>query len=699
MFEFGNKARSSVQVIGKSNMGQGTSKGIHNNGVNTTASVDRYLPNNETLDSASLLDELIPQSEDGLLKIFRTIAKTDSVGGPVIDMISSFAWSDGSLSGISDPEIMSFYDEAFHMIDPQSFLPQATQSYLTDGKIVGSLIYDSDRGTFTDLISQDPLYLDFIPIPINGFDPKINYKGNANFKKFINSNDPRDELAKARIPKLLSDKLGMGGKVPLEPLNTLYVPRIVNPFDWLGTSLLWRILPFYALEKALWNASIASARRRARSITHIKCGIQDYWEPTQADLDNIVNYFMQSEEDPVGAYVITRDGVETNDVRQANDFWKISEEWDMLTSGKTRALGFSEALLSGDTAIGTSEQATALFIESVKILRNDITNRIFYRKMFANIARAHGFVRKKDTESTAHAINRMDATFNTLCKQIKVTGSVNGPGTYMVKSGLTVDQALDIAYKDLLIPQITWKKQLSPTKDDSYMQLLQTLEEKGVPISKKQWASAGGLDITKQIEDMDEDLLMQEMIQKKLAKKPKGEESEEDEDTGKDEEDEDGWAGASTTKISGIANIFDNVVRPNKSTFFGVGPKRLRKAVRTLFKSDLGILNSSKEVKRVLSQYYEGSNNKVEAACYLLNRSLLTDVLISPSFLTKVATRIDDRLKITKESKKIKGLMKEQTFLYSQMAKHNKKKKVINIPNAGPDKITGSRIYAGLSRN
>jgi len=690
MFRFGSRFNGAI--YGKTgydttNMGNGSQKGIRSS--ETTATTNRYLPNNETLDSASVLDELTPQSAEGQLKIFRTIAKTDAVGGPAIDMLSSFPWSDCVLSGVKDKNVSSFYEQAVQMLDPQTFLPQATASYLTDGKIVDSLIYDSDVGTFIDFIPQDPMYLDFEPIPIRGFDPKVNYKGNPDFKKFFKSTDSRDSLARLRVSTLLADKLSSGGKVPLEPLNTLYVPRMVSPFDWLGTSMLWRILPFYAIEKALWNASIASARRRARSITHIKCGIQDYWEPTQQDLDNIVDLFMQSEEDPVGAYVITRDGVETNDVRQAQDFWKLSEEWDMLTAGKTRALGMSEALLSGDTAIGTSEQATALFLESIKVMRSDLTNRIFYRKIFANIARAHGFVKKDTFESTASALNKMDDNFHKLVKNYVVTGAVNGAGEYTVKGGLTVEQAYDIAYKDLLIPEITWRKPLSAIKDDSYLQMLQTLEEKGIPISKKTWSSAAGFDIYKQIEDMDEDLKIQKLIQDKLGKK-KSEE--------KEEEEEGDWGTESSThSITGVAEVFDSLVRPSgKITFFGVGPNKLRKAVKQLFGKGMEILNDEKAVKNQLSSFYDGNQNKVEAACYLLNRGLVTDVRISKVFLNKVLERINERM-TTSKAKDLKKLVYERNFVYSQMMKYVKNKKKFNIPKSCPDTLKGSQIYSGIT--
>lgn len=685
MFRFGNRftgasySKSAFDTTKRSNIANGTQKSF----TQTTASVNRYLPNNETLDSSSLLDELTPQTDDGQLKIFRTIAKTDAVGGPAIDMLSSTPWSDATLSGIQDKEVLSFYEQAFNMLDPQTFLPQATSSYLTDGKIVASLIYDSTAGTFVDFIPQDPMYLEVEPIPVKGFDPKVNYKGNPVFKKFFKSNDERDQLAKDRISSALADKLASGGKVPLEPLNTLYVPRVTNPFDWVGTSMLWRILPFYAIEKALWNASIATARRRARSITHIKCGIQDYWEPTQDDLDNIVNLFMQSEEDPVGAYVITRDGVETNDVRQAQDFWKLSEEWDMLTAGKTRALGLSEALMSADTALATAEQGMILFIERIKVLRAELTNRIFYRKIFANIARAHGFVKKDKFETTASALDKMDKKFKT----IVASGSINGNGVYTCKGGLTLEQAYDIAYKDLLIPEINWRKQLTPSKDSTYLELLNTLEEKGIPISKKQWAAAGGLDLSKQIEDIEEDLKFQKLITEKLG----------DKKTSNDSEDEEGWgAESSAHPITGVAEVFDNLVVPNgKKTFFGVGPNKLRKAVKQLFSNSVEIFNDEKEVKSALSSYYDGNETKVEAACYLLNRGLITDVKISKDFLTKVAERIENSM-ATAKGKELKNLVYERNFVYSQLAKHNTNKKRLEIPSSCPDKLVGAHIYSGL---
>ena len=700
-FSFANNSDGFIVSKSKSTKVTGSTKKIYANEhksdeTQVTASMNRYLPNNESLDATSVLDDITPKSEDGQLRLFRSIAKTDAVGGPAIDLISGTAWSDGIVTGIKDKEILYYYEASFNAINPHTYMIHATNSYLTDGKIVASLIYDSNKGHFTDMIPQDPMYLKFEPIPIKGFDPKINYKGNSEFKKFFQSTDPRDVLAKNRIPSDLAKKLAMGGNVPLEPLNTLYVPRVTSPFDYLGTSMLWRILPFYAIEKALQNASISSARRRARSITHIMCGIQDYWEPTQQDLDAIGNLFMQSEEDPAGAYVVTRDGIQTSDVRPGNDFWKLSEEWDMLTSGKTRALGLSEALLSGDTSLAVAEQGMILFIEQVKNLRDELTNRIFYHKIFANIARAHGFVKKDKFESTAHAINRMDKTFNEAIKDgIEVTRTVTGGTQYVTKAGLTLEQAYDIAYQDLLIPEIMWKKQLNPAKDSTYFDMLSTLEEKGVPISMSQWAAAGGLDINKQIDDLDNDIEIQKLIQQKLAKKPKDENKEEE--SGEDLD----WAGASTQVIgaTGVADVFDSLVNSDgRKTFFGVGPKRLRKAAEAILsKNDMKILNDTWNVKNILSSVFDGNTTKINASCYLLNRALITDVKIDKPFLTKVISRIADRIK-NDDGSRLRGLMKERNYCYSEMAKHNPKNKLNIDLSRTKDNIDVNSInlYSGI---
>jgi intein/homing endonuclease len=121
-----------------------------------------------------------------------------------------------------------------------------------------------------------------------------------------------------------------------------------------------RIVGLWALEKALMDATVTAARRRAGTILHVTAGIDEVWEPADAELDMIGNLFIQADEDPVGAVVTTRTGVQAQEIRQGGQIWKISDEWAFLSEAKMRALGISDAILDGSACmVGTTLIPTA----------------------------------------------------------------------------------------------------------------------------------------------------------------------------------------------------------------------------------------------------------------------------------------------------------------------------------------------------
>ena len=120
---------------------------------------------------------------------------------------------------------------------------------------------------------------------------------------------------------------------------------------------------------------MTSARRRSRSILHVKAGIDNLWEPSPQELDNIAGMFIVADQDPVGAVVATRTGVDTSEVRSGNDFYKWSDEWALLNEGKLRALGANDALLTGDATYSNQESARMFFMERALNLRNTLSCR------------------------------------------------------------------------------------------------------------------------------------------------------------------------------------------------------------------------------------------------------------------------------------------------------------------------------------
>jgi len=377
-------------ALSASGFGAGASGGSGGGGGAFSASNnDRYNPIRDYLGDGTIAEEWLPTDAAGLDKMFMLLYHRD-ISGTIVDLMAELMWGEFDLMGVKDPAILKIYEDSIGSCDVQTLNPMFTRQYCVLGKFVSSFIFDSKRGIFRDIAGYDPDFLRLTPIPIRGFDPKIDLIPSPALRSFMHSMDPRDIDARKVFPDSFIEAVrsaaggsgggGFGGGspmgfsnygmaagsnpgaqmpgLPLDPVNTLFVARRVFPHDYIGTSLFTRLITFWALEKALVNATLSSSRRRIRSIAHVTCGIDNLWEPSPAELDNIAGMFIQADDDPAGAVVTTRTGVNINEVRGGTDFYKWSDEWTLLNEGKLRVLGANDALLclAGDTLVPTKER-------------------------------------------------------------------------------------------------------------------------------------------------------------------------------------------------------------------------------------------------------------------------------------------------------------------------------------------------------
>lgn len=352
-------------------------------GASSSSIVDSYNPVRDRLEEGSIVEDWIPRDASGLDEMFKLMYNRDYIAGVVVDLLAEMVWSEYDLVGIEDPTILNIYRDSMEALDIMTIGPEIAKEFMVIGRSISSMIFNKERGVFDDIICHDPSFCQLTPIPIKGFDPKINLVPSPAMRQFIESNDPRDIDARKALPDSYLNAMRaassgggsarssgfspkqnyMGAQntsamgVPLDPINTLFLPRRSFGYDTIGTSLFTRLITFWALEKSLINATMASARRRVRSILHVKTGIDNVWEPSAQEMDNIAGMFIQADEDPVGAVVVTRTGVDTSEIRSGQDFYKWADEWSLLNEGKLRALGANDALLclSGDTLIPTTE--------------------------------------------------------------------------------------------------------------------------------------------------------------------------------------------------------------------------------------------------------------------------------------------------------------------------------------------------------
>jgi len=335
--------------------GSGTGRNLTSGGQ---YDVSRYNPVHDHLEIGSLIEDWMPRDASGLHQMWRLIYLRDAIVGPAIDLYSNLPYSECRLTGIDDPAILRVYQDTMERLDIVTMMPELVKEFLTIGKFCSSLIFDSRKGVFVDWTHHDPDFLRIEPIPVRGFDPKIDLVASPAMKNFLHSMDERDVAVRDQLPDEYFAQFEKQGTYQLNPLSTIFVPRRSSPYDYVGTSFLTRIVSFWALEKSLIESTVTNARRRTRSILHVTAGLENMWEPTEEELEAISGLFIQADEDPIGAVVTTRTGVETSEVRGGADFWKLSDEWAFLTEGKMRALGISDAFLclAGDTYIPTVER-------------------------------------------------------------------------------------------------------------------------------------------------------------------------------------------------------------------------------------------------------------------------------------------------------------------------------------------------------
>lgn len=614
-----------------------------NRATAATTQVDRYNPNQEGLDKDGLLDDITPKSDEAIARLFDRIYQSDAVSGSAIDMLRTFAWSDWTLSGIKDPEVMKLFTDALEMFNPVVTMPEIHGEALKQGRSISSLVFSEDRGTWVDIIPHTAQSCLLTPVPIRGFDPLVDVITTPEMRAFVESRDERMREPQKRIPDRLL-KAFKSGKTQLDPLTTLFVPRRVSMTDWKGTSLYWRILPYFAIEKALLQSTITNARRRTRSILHAQVGIDNVWEPTDDELMQVTTLFLQTEEDPAGAVLATRNGINVSEVRSGSDHWKISEEQDQLRAAKLNALGMSESILSGEANFNTMDATLTMFVEGQKVSRTHFTNVVIYRMLFAQIARAHGLIKS----DTSHA----DASYG-----------VRTGGRTVHGSPMSTSEALAIPFKDLQMPMIHWTKNLSPQSDQAYMDVLEKAEGKKVPITISMWASAAGIDLQQVIETLPDDKKMRDRLAKFAPKPPEG---------------EGGFGGGGGAFGSTIYSPFmvDDLGIAAMASIVGIGPDQTLFGVKLQKVQDVfDMVTANHRAMEILHdwpalesmiRHEVDTPEQVEAVKYLFARAGYAKCPVDSKFLVKVGEQIAVEAETSGQTKeRLKLIRDEMTIIAS----------------------------------
>lgn len=460
------------------------------------------------IDVDPLLEGMAYDTDDKhLFNVYRDIYNFDPICGSYVDMVSTLPYDEFSFGGAKDALLEPFY-ETCDRLRIGSMLPAITADRLVTGAHVSSMLYNKQKAQFLDLWCHRYDNIDVYPLPFNNQDPILELTIPQDMRNVMLRDSPRVKKLREYIGSDLCAKIDGGEKIELEPLGTIWLPR--RPFTTgPGRSIFGRVLPVWLIEKNLYRGTLIESGRRQRGILHAQLGDGADWEASVEEMQYVTDLLLAADADPIGAVIATRLGVQINEFRQGGDFWKITDIWDTTTQYKLRALGASEALLSGDATFSNGEQGMMAFMESLAAQRNELTRRLFYEKLFPLVSIINGL-------------------------------AVSRSGNVIRKSGLMSGDAMDVLARvqdgsKLFIPSVHWAKKLRPTSDQGQMEALRAMTEMGVPIPLRAIAASAGYNLDQLMGDQDENLAMQRKMldyQRRLAELKKNYGPKEEDDAG-----------------------------------------------------------------------------------------------------------------------------------------------------------------------
>ena len=443
-----------------------------------------------TVDLDPMMTGFTPDIEKRLTPIYRDMYYNDAVCGSAIDLMSILPFSEFSLGGVEDNKVLGTFNEVLERLATRTMLPEISVDYLATGAHCSSLLFNSDTKMFTDVMPHAVDTLEIQNLPFYSMDPILTVQFPDAVKSVLSASSSRIDRIRKRIGNSIFEKI-RSGRLELDPVSTIYIPRKTFSTTDIGVSYLRRVLPIYLIEKNLYRGTLVESARRQRGILHIMLGDGSDWDPTPADMEFITDLFMNADSDPIGAIVATKMGVSVNELRQGGDFWKVTDFQDSVLNYKLRALGISEGFLSGEANYSTADTSLTVFIDMLKAYRDLITRKFFYDKLFPMISIVNGF-------------------------------AVNSKGK-MFKKEFDLNDTEDILFNmndgsKLLIPTISWAKQLKPEGNTQVLEMLDKMSQAGIPVPLRVMAAAGDMNLDDLLRQQDEDLKMRKMLNEYMTK-------------------------------------------------------------------------------------------------------------------------------------------------------------------------------------
>lgn len=265
--------------------------------------------------------------------IYRDMYYHDPTTGSAIELLATVPFSDFTLTGVRDEKMARVFLDSTESMNCEQLLPNISVEYNCVGGVILSTRWDETSRAYRGVTPHRIDYATFTQVPVFGIDPIIEVKIPPYLADALNRPEIKERYSDLLPDFLLDDKgnqnKNAGGTV-LKPEDTIFIPRRAFLKDFSGVSLLRRALPAWLYEKALIRGTIDQVYKRQRAIGHVTVEHSEEWTPTPEEMNYIASMFLNADLDPLGSILVTRAGVNYNEVRRGDDFLKWCLTGDTL---------------------------------------------------------------------------------------------------------------------------------------------------------------------------------------------------------------------------------------------------------------------------------------------------------------------------------------------------------------------------------
>jgi hypothetical protein len=404
-------------------------------------------------------------------RYWRLFIKLDPVIGTGLDMYSEMPWSDCKLTGEGvEGEVRSVYEAMWEKCSVLSVLPAIVREFLGLGECIPHCFFDNSEGIWTYIALHDPDTLEVIDAPFIRMDPVVEFVPDDRLRSILTSTDPELAVIRSKMPPELLARLQSRQNIRINTeTNATFLARKLHPYETRGTSILsrmWRVLMY---EDAIFEASLATARRHAGPLKIAKLGNpQTNWIPGPEHERRFMELVAQAEMDP-HAWIVYHYGLSLEAFGTTDRVLTINKEWEIIERIKLAALGISRSFLSGELTYASATAGLQVFLRRALSMRNYLESAWLKPKFFKPVAEINGFYKPTPAE-VAHR----------------------------TKVKRTAQQARDEGR--LIIPKIEWANKLSPSIENDLLNAYNTLEKQlGVRISKTKKMAVANLSFEEEL--------------------------------------------------------------------------------------------------------------------------------------------------------------------------------------------------------